>query len=189
MLNKKDVLIMKKAGCEYLLLGIESGSPRILKLMRKAHTINSAIKVLKLTKQVGIYNYCFFVTNFPGETELDHKLTKEFIIKHKRLMDDAFVEIFSLNIGSHISLAPEEYGIKNIVPLDYFNMRYETNGLSWTQIKRIGRKKKRDLDTLIFRNIKLRRYFNSPVSALQKFLYSRLVLKAYPLDRLFDYVV
>jgi len=76
----RDVLSkMKQAGCYHLTYGIESGSRRVLDLMRKKYSIEDADAVLKNTREAGIEATCNFMFGFPGEREEDFQQTLEFI--------------------------------------------------------------------------------------------------------------
>jgi len=66
----KDLLFrMKKAGCHLIFYGIESGSERILKLMKKGETHAEMIKAVKITKEVGIETLGSFILGYPDETK------------------------------------------------------------------------------------------------------------------------
>ncbi len=65
---------MKKAGCNSIKVGIESGSSRILKAMNKGITHNQVRNVAKLFKKSGIHWTGYFMMGVPGETVEDvHK--------------------------------------------------------------------------------------------------------------------
>jgi len=60
---------MKAAGCGYILFGVESGSPEMLKKMRKGITVDKVRAAFKLARQVGIKTQAFFLFGTPGETQ------------------------------------------------------------------------------------------------------------------------
>lgn len=65
----KDVLaMMKEAGCKKLIFGIESGSQRVLQLMRKPYKIADAKRIMKEAYEVGIQVTNNFMFGFPGES-------------------------------------------------------------------------------------------------------------------------
>lgn len=66
---------MKKAGCEFIDLGIESGSNRILKNIKKSITVEQAVAATKIIKKAGIGMKAFFMHGLPGETYEDIKKT------------------------------------------------------------------------------------------------------------------
>jgi MoaA/NifB/PqqE/SkfB family radical SAM enzyme len=87
----KDALQkMRKSGCFHLTYGIESGSQRVLDLMRKRYKIEDADNVLKYTHEAGIQVTCNFMFGFPGETEKDFQQTLEFLRRNKNYVDVAY---------------------------------------------------------------------------------------------------
>jgi radical SAM superfamily enzyme YgiQ (UPF0313 family) len=60
---------MKAANCGYILFGVESGSPAMLKKMKKGITLDKAREAFALTKSVGIKTQAFFLFGMPGETQ------------------------------------------------------------------------------------------------------------------------
>jgi radical SAM superfamily enzyme YgiQ (UPF0313 family) len=68
----KDYLgLLKKSGCKQLNLGVESGSPRILKMIRKPITPEEVLKVNLNLKEAGIIPSYYFIVGFPDETKED----------------------------------------------------------------------------------------------------------------------
>ena len=59
---------MKKAGCDKVYLGLESGNNNILKLMKKNLTIEQGIIAVKMLKRAKIKIAGFFIVGYPGET-------------------------------------------------------------------------------------------------------------------------
>ena len=59
---------MRKAGCWRLLLGIESGSQRILDRVRKDITIEQVRDAVRMIHAAGIQTYGMFIFGFPTET-------------------------------------------------------------------------------------------------------------------------
>ncbi|MBN2407701.1 MAG: B12-binding domain-containing radical SAM protein [Elusimicrobia bacterium] len=78
---------MKRAGCDSLMYGIESGSQRIIDLMNKNFGIKEAENLLKSTKSAGIRTGAFFMFGFPGETEEDFSLTLDFLKRNSGSLD------------------------------------------------------------------------------------------------------
>ncbi|MDP2939827.1 MAG: radical SAM protein [Candidatus Omnitrophota bacterium] len=68
LITKRMLEHMEKAGCKEIRYGIESASADILKGMKKNITPQQAIKVIRMTKEVGIIPSGFFMIGFPGET-------------------------------------------------------------------------------------------------------------------------
>jgi len=76
----KDLLqLMKKAGCIRISYGVESGSPRILKLMNKNISISQVKKAVAITKEVGLPVYISLLYGMPGETFKDAQMTRQLL--------------------------------------------------------------------------------------------------------------
>jgi anaerobic magnesium-protoporphyrin IX monomethyl ester cyclase len=73
--NEETIDLMAKAGCRYISISPETGSPRLLKLMRKPFDLHHAICLIKKMNQVGIRSQACFILGYPGETEQDLQLT------------------------------------------------------------------------------------------------------------------
>lgn len=66
--NKEILQLMKKAGCVSIGYGIESGSERILKSIKKGITLKKARSGVKLSAELGFIVRCFFILSLPSET-------------------------------------------------------------------------------------------------------------------------
>jgi anaerobic magnesium-protoporphyrin IX monomethyl ester cyclase len=62
---------MKKAGCYSISFGIESGSPRVLNMMRKNLSLDKARENVKLAKSMGLLVGSNCIIGYPGETVSD----------------------------------------------------------------------------------------------------------------------
>jgi hypothetical protein len=70
------------SGCTSLNYGFESGSDRVLKLMRKAYTAAEAAEVLRLTREAGGRTIINLMVGHPGETEEDLQQTLDFLTRN-----------------------------------------------------------------------------------------------------------
>jgi len=70
--------LMKEAGCERVKLGFESGSNRILDMVKKGETKEQMQKGADMLKRAGVPFTAYFMTGFPGETDKDLRETIEF---------------------------------------------------------------------------------------------------------------
>lgn len=66
---------MKKSGCKELFIGIESGSPKILKNIHKTDNVVLIKKNLSKLFKAGIDIKGYFIFGFPEETEQDAQMT------------------------------------------------------------------------------------------------------------------
>src|SRR3989338_5232142 len=67
--DKNLLDLMKRAGCYAINFGIESGSPRILKMIQKQITMDEIARQLRMVSDVGLDIGAFFIIGFPTETE------------------------------------------------------------------------------------------------------------------------
>jgi radical SAM superfamily enzyme YgiQ (UPF0313 family) len=67
--------LMKRAGCKTIYIGIESGSPRILELIKKRLSIDDIRKGAELIKKHGISVMGSFILGLPSETKEDIEMT------------------------------------------------------------------------------------------------------------------
>lgn len=74
---------MKKAGFSAITYALESGSPKVLKNIKKAVTVEQALRAVEMTKEVGIETTCNFIIGHPGETYEDALMTLDVIKKVK----------------------------------------------------------------------------------------------------------
>lgn len=76
--DKEMLELMKKAGCEAIHYGYESGSQEILNNIKKGITLQQSIDATKITKEVGIKIHGYFMIGNPGETAETIKQTIKF---------------------------------------------------------------------------------------------------------------
>lgn len=67
--DKEMLQKLKSAGCIRISYGVEAGTDRILKVLRKGITTEQVIEVFKLTKASGLITYADFMIGSPGETK------------------------------------------------------------------------------------------------------------------------
>jgi anaerobic magnesium-protoporphyrin IX monomethyl ester cyclase len=80
-LDKEMLVAMKKSGCYLVAFGIESGSEKSLKLMKKGTTKEDNERAIRLAKEVGLKVYSFYIIGFPWETKEDILETIDFALK------------------------------------------------------------------------------------------------------------
>lgn len=73
------VELAAESGCKGVFLGIESGSPQILKNMNKAATIEKYARGIEWLRAHGIATFGSFITGFPGETDETAEETATFL--------------------------------------------------------------------------------------------------------------
>ena len=71
--------LWRRGGLYRARLGVETGSPRLLKLMGKGITTDQSRASVRSLARAGIKTTTYFVIGFPGETEEDFQQTLDFI--------------------------------------------------------------------------------------------------------------
>jgi radical SAM superfamily enzyme YgiQ (UPF0313 family) len=102
-LDSEVIDLMAKAGCNYVSISPESGSPRMLKLMDKPVNLDYSIEVVQLMKERGIYTQACFVLGYPGENKADLAQTANLVRKLAKVgVDEIALFIITPMPGSRI---------------------------------------------------------------------------------------
>jgi radical SAM superfamily enzyme YgiQ (UPF0313 family) len=72
---------MRKSGCKAIFFGIESGSERIQKEIRKNLDLDEAVRIIRHSAELGIVTIVSYMAGFPGETHQDLNDTLRSILK------------------------------------------------------------------------------------------------------------
>lgn len=78
-IDRETLDLMRQAGCECVQLGVESGSPRILKLLGKSSNLEQIIRASVLVRQAGLQLSIFLITGIPAEDEMDRQMTRKLV--------------------------------------------------------------------------------------------------------------
>lgn len=102
---------MAGAGCRYASFSPESGSPEMLKRMGKPFRHEMMLDSVGLMNKRGIRSQACFVVGFPGETDADRQLTRDYIKKLvKAGLDEVALFICTPAPGSDLFGKEEGYG-------------------------------------------------------------------------------
>jgi len=74
-LDQPLLKLMKRAGCQHIYLGLESGSPKIQRLIKKNLPTETVRRAVAMARRVGIVTTVYFMIGFPEETEEDIQLS------------------------------------------------------------------------------------------------------------------
>jgi len=80
-ITKKMLKVMKETGCWYIEIGIETGSPRVLKDIKKGTTLEKIEDTVKYANKIGIEVKGFFIIGNPTDTKESIEQTIKFAKK------------------------------------------------------------------------------------------------------------
>jgi B12-binding domain/radical SAM domain protein len=72
-------LVTRYAANDNIIFGAQTGSPRLLKELRRGHTVEDVCRATELTLQAGLKPIVDFMFGLPGETEEDQRLSLQLI--------------------------------------------------------------------------------------------------------------
>ena len=76
----EDLLrLMKRAGCQEVWIGVESGSPKILKEMKKDIELDKVRWVFKVTAELGFFRRAYMLLGMPEENLDDVRLSEKIV--------------------------------------------------------------------------------------------------------------
>lgn len=102
--------LMAESGCKGVFLGIESGSPEILKNMNKAATVERYGHGIRELHKRGVLTFGSFIVGFPGETKETVDETLNFIKEHKPTYYRA--QSWYCEPGTPVDQQRQKYGIE-----------------------------------------------------------------------------
>lgn len=135
--------LLKTSGCTRLLMGVESGSDRILRdVIKKGITREQILSVAKIIANNGILGSYTFIVGFPGETEKEqsetHRLAEE--LRLLRPQPETRVHLFAPYPGTPLFNTAIEFGfvppksLKEWSKYDYYDS--QTPWTDKTTVKR-----------------------------------------------------
>ncbi len=142
-IDAKILDAMKNAGCWRLLIGIESGSQRLLDLIKKRQTLHDIEYAVNLIHDAGIHTFGMFMFGIPTETYEEGLQTIEFM---KKLKLD-YVSVCNLTPfpGTEIyKEVADEPGFKGLNSMNMFDISYVPRTMSEDQLKDILRRSMRE---------------------------------------------
>ena len=120
--------LLAKAGVRLIRWGIETGHPRILKLMNKGTRLDDTIRVLDDAAKAGIWNHATIIVGFPTETEEEARETVRFLQRNQEILPSSIFFKFTLLSNSYISQHPEAFSLSALSEksdLFSYEFRYE----------------------------------------------------------------
>jgi radical SAM superfamily enzyme YgiQ (UPF0313 family) len=114
LLTIDDLKLFARSGLTGIFLGLESGSPRVLKSIRRSHDLEQTRLLIDHARQLGIAVHASFMIGLPDETREDIEMTLEYA---RGLSASSLgFHIFHPLPGSDFGDNPGEYGISLQTP-------------------------------------------------------------------------
>lgn len=116
---------LKKAGCRWVFLGVESGSPEMQKEIKKNLPLDRLPHVLKLLRENKIRLTLSFIVGFPNESESQINQTLLLALNSKRISPSLKVAIFlftfkkgsELYVKAKENIGQAEFWVQSVSPL------------------------------------------------------------------------
>jgi radical SAM superfamily enzyme YgiQ (UPF0313 family) len=80
-LDAELLTLMQQAGCYLMIIGVESGSNRILRHMRKNLTVGQVEDKIAMMHRAGILTHAFFMVGYPAEEPADIRATLDLSLR------------------------------------------------------------------------------------------------------------
>lgn len=121
-IDQESLKLLRELGCNEIILGLESGSEKLLKTIDKKINLKAFKKVCNLIKDNGVNLNVFLIVGLPGETEETFSETLAYIteLDNEELISNLFVSHFQpypctkalkdlKALGGRIIVPPNEY--------------------------------------------------------------------------------
>ena len=99
------------AGCRQFIIGLESGSQKVLDLMEKGQTIEQMKTVLKNIDRAGLRTRGNFMFGHPGETEEDFQETLGFLKEMAPYIHEVYASYTFTHLDGRLRRNPEQWGV------------------------------------------------------------------------------
>jgi len=80
-LTDEELDLLRAGGCQRLMMGIESGSPKILKILNKEQDLNELLRFNRRLASFGIIPHYFFMVGYPSEELEDLAQTVQLFLR------------------------------------------------------------------------------------------------------------
>ncbi|MCL4383939.1 B12-binding domain-containing radical SAM protein [Patescibacteria group bacterium] len=126
LIDEEMLRIMKKAGLNFIKVGVESGSQKMIERMNKGITLDQIRKAAQLFRKLGIHWTGYFMMGVVGETEEDIYETVKFLNEVKPNLGviavyEAFPGTVMFEEGKKLGLYRDDMSLK-----DFYTMTPET---------------------------------------------------------------
>lgn len=153
ILDREQLSKLRQAGTIFIAFAIETGSPRMQKLIKKNIQLEKIKKNIEIAHSLKIHPHGFFMIGFPEETLEDMKMTVDFMVSSK-LHSSALFVVMPFE-GTELGEIAKGMGH---VPVSDFSMGYHTeNFVNLTNVpsKEVNRIRRRALMKFYLNPIRL----------------------------------
>lgn len=106
--------LMAKAGCEFLAVGLETMSSRVLSLMHKAATGEENINFLHAAKKAGLKIKINLIPDLPTTTYREAMDSLAIVRELQDCISYVSYFPFEVTLSSHVGRQPEKYGLQRV---------------------------------------------------------------------------
>lgn len=154
-LEKMDFNLLQESGCRHIYMGIESGSEKILRFLKRQDTVESIKKVVRKFAETEIVPHYNFIMGSPIEGQKELYESMDMVDYIRKIDPKAHCSSFHIVIpfpGTELfNIAVEKYGFVPPDNLeDWYNFRWECVKVPWISPKM----------RIVYSNICLITYFN-----------------------------
>jgi hypothetical protein len=140
--REEDWELISRAGADTLLIGVETGSDRVRKEMKKGFTNSDLEFTIQMASRYKIKLYFLMIVGWPSETRAEFEETLDMLRKYQRYVADG--TLTGINFGTSLTIGegtpvynnPRQFnlvGINGKRPNDVFWMHRENTSLTYKE--------------------------------------------------------
>jgi magnesium-protoporphyrin IX monomethyl ester (oxidative) cyclase len=175
---------MKKAGCQSVFFGIESGDQHVLdNIIDKSLNLKEVVKVAKMCKEIGLSTAAFYIIGFPGEKKEHMLRTVELALRLKREYDvGMLLHVATPSLGTRLYKECKEKGYiqGELTSRDFAEVR-QTRGMPLISTEDFTASEVKEIAAMAvsrYKRLSLINYFKNPWKTLKATLKQpKIVLK------------
>ena len=118
-LSRELLSLLRDAGCQKIVFGLETYNPRMMDFMKKGITQDSVNRICSDCVDLGIGVHCYVIVGFPTETEEEALETMNFVVNNTKLHSSYGFScqpcLFDLEKEAPIMSDPSGYGVQRIM--------------------------------------------------------------------------
>jgi len=139
LLEEEDILILRRAGTNFMSFAFETASPRLQKLIHKNLDIGRALAAVNIADKAGIFCNGFFMLGFPTETAEECRSTIDLACS-TRLHEALFFEVSPFRGTALFDMAVQESNVDvSEIPIDEIDFFRAGHNLSKMSDRVFGR--------------------------------------------------